>query len=56
MTRKDYILIAEILIEILKHGVVSDESLFIDRAANKIQEKAPSFDRQKFRNYILKRI
>ena len=55
MTRKDFILIAEIIIAQINTTSTSAESL-IAPAIAKLKEANPAFDSQKFRNYILKKI
>jgi hypothetical protein len=58
MTRKDYIIIADIIIEQYRSTQPIDRSLddLLDPAVRILKQSNPSFDPQKFRNYVLKGI
>ena len=58
MTRKDYILIADILVEQHKNLLAPRTLLpaLVDPATKILAASSASFDIQKFRNYILKKL
>lgn len=56
MTRKDYILIADIVVEQYKADPDHHLERLITSATRILEPSSVSFDPQKFRNYILKKL
>ena len=56
MTRKDFILIADICVSTIKAGFMHDPDQYIEHVAQHISRTNPNFDFTKFRKYILKKL
>lgn len=56
MTRKDFIIIADICVSTIRKGFMHDPDEFIEHVSNELSETNPSFDSSKFRKYILKKL
>lgn len=56
MTRKDYILIADIIVEQCKIDYIYNKEDLIGPATRILEASSASFDPQKFRDYILKKL
>jgi len=56
MTRKDFILIADICVSTIKAGFMHDPDQYIEHVAGEIARTNPNFDFNKFRSYIFKKL